>query len=71
MNSQNSVIIATVLMAVYNDENFVAQCIESILPQLTENIELLIVDDSSSDGSKEILESFSKTNAPIRIIRAC
>jgi len=69
MNPQNSVVTATVLMAVYNDEKFVAQCIESIVPQLTDNMELVIVDDCSSDRTKEILEFFSNADSRIRIIR--
>jgi glycosyltransferase involved in cell wall biosynthesis len=69
MNYQDSVMVATVLMAVYNDENFVAQSVESILSQLTAQIELLIIDDCSSDNSAEILQNFAQKDSRIRIIR--
>jgi glycosyltransferase involved in cell wall biosynthesis len=59
----------TVLMAVYNDEKFVAQAIESILPQLGNNAEFLIIDDCSTDSSPTILRCFADKNPHIRIIQ--
>lgn len=54
----------TVLMSVYNGEKFLQESIKSILEQTFKDFEFLIIDDGSSDGSKEIVQSF---NAP-RII---
>src|SRR6266705_845891 len=48
----------TVLMAVYNAENYLRQAIESILSQSFEEFELLINDDGSTDHSAEIIQSF-------------
>lgn len=60
---------ATVLMAVYNDELFIEQALESIDKQLTNDMELLIIDDHSSDSSVEILKAL-KNKAPwLRIVR--
>jgi glycosyltransferase involved in cell wall biosynthesis len=56
-------------MAVYNDEKFVAQAIESILPQLGNNAEFLIIDDCSTDSSPTILRCFADKNPHIRIIQ--
>jgi len=48
----------TVLMPVYNGEKYVAQAIESILSQSFKKFEFLIIDDGSTDSSREIVLSF-------------
>jgi glycosyltransferase involved in cell wall biosynthesis len=48
----------TVLMAVYNAENYLRQAIESILSQSFEEFELLIHDDGSTDHSAMIIQSY-------------
>jgi glycosyltransferase involved in cell wall biosynthesis len=48
----------SVLMAVYNAENYLRQAIESILGQSFEDFELLINDDGSTDRSVEIIQSY-------------
>lgn len=48
----------TVLMAVYNAENYLRQAIESILSQSFDDFELLIHDDGSKDRSAEIIQSY-------------
>lgn len=66
---ENNSLTATVLMSVYNDEVFVEEAIKSILPQLTNDIELLIIDDSSTDRSSKILQDFESQYLQIRLIR--
>ena len=46
------------LMSVYNGEEYVAETIESILAQTYADFEFIIVNDGSTDGTKEIIESF-------------
>jgi hypothetical protein len=48
----------TVMMAVYNAENYLRQAIESILSQSFDDFELLIHDDGSTDHSAEIIQSY-------------
>lgn len=60
---------ATVLMAVYNDRFFIQKALDSIVQQLSPDMELLIIDDFSSDGSEDIINNISSTNSQIRIIR--
>ena len=55
-----------ILMATYNGASFVAEQIESIFSQDYANIHLIIRDDGSTDGTREILQSFEKKN-PSRI----
>lgn len=48
----------SVIMPVYNKALYVKEAIKSILNQTYNNFELIIVDDCSTDGSKEIIEQF-------------
>src|SRR5262245_55227910 len=48
----------TVVIPVYNREKYVAAAIESILAQTFSNFELLVIDDGSTDGSREVIQSF-------------
>ena len=46
----------SVCMATYNGQKYIKEQIDSILPQLSENDELVISDDHSTDGTTEIIE---------------
>ena len=48
----------SVVMLVYNSELFLKEAVESILKQTFSNLELIIIDDGSSDSSHKIIESF-------------
>lgn len=63
----SSAVKVAVVMPVYNCEAYVAEAVESILGQTFEGFELLVVDDGSSDGSSDIVGSFSDPR--IRIVR--
>lgn len=52
--------LVSILIPVYNAENYVAEAIESALNQTYKNIEIIIVDDGSTDKSWEIIESYRK-----------
>jgi glycosyltransferase involved in cell wall biosynthesis len=65
----NTILTATVLMAVYNDEIFLEQALESILQQLTDDMELLVIDDHSSDRSWKILQDIECKHPRVRVIR--
>lgn len=45
----------TVIVPVYNVANYVSQCVESILAQSYKNLDIILVDDGSTDGSGAIL----------------
>ena len=56
----------TVIMPVYNRERYLGEAIESILGQTLADFELLIIDDGSTDGSREIARAY--TDARIRLV---
>ena len=55
-------------MAVFNGQKYVEEAIRSILAQSFKNFEFIIVDDGSTDGTKEILIDWAKKDARIKII---
>ena len=59
----------TVVMPVYNTEDYVAKAIQSILDQTFGDFEFLIIDNGSTDGSGQIIDRFAAQDPRIRVIR--
>ena len=51
--------LVSVVIPVYNSEKFLEECLDSILTQTYQNIEIIVVDDGSTDSSPDILERYS------------
>ena len=56
----------SVIMPSYNSEKYIARAVNSLLAQSFEDFELLIVDDSSKDKSREIIRDFAARDARVR-----
>ena len=54
----NNNIKASILIANYNNEKYLEECLNSILCQTYKNIEIIVLDDSSTDNSQHVLEKF-------------
>ncbi|AMB97019.1 glycosyltransferase [Aerococcus urinaeequi] len=54
--------LVSIVMPVYNVENYLEEALDSIFLQTYKNIELIAVNDGSTDNSKEILERFIQNN---------
>lgn len=59
----------SVIIPVYNAEKYLTECMESILSQTYKHMEIICVDDGSTDGSAEIIRRFQKKDARIKLIR--
>jgi len=51
--------LVSVVIPVYNSEKFLEECLDSILTQTYQNIEIIAIDDGSTDSSPDILERYS------------
>lgn len=60
--------MVSVVLPVYNGELFLAQAIESVLQQSYKEWELVIVDDCSTDNTPQIIDSYRKKDARIKVI---
>lgn len=49
----------SVIIPVYNASNYLEKCVNSVLEQTYSNLEILLIDDGSTDGSSEICDAFS------------
>ena len=58
----------SVIVPVYNVKSYLRQCIESILMQSCTDMELLLVDDGSTDGSGTICDEYSKKDIRVKVI---
>lgn len=58
----------TIIVPVYNGEKYLAKCLESITAQNYMNLEIIIVNDGSSDSSLEIIKRFQMKDDRIRLI---
>ena len=57
----------SILIPVYNVENYLEQCLNSVLNQKYRNFEIILINDGSSDSSGEICESFAVKDNRIRL----
>ncbi|MBU9695525.1 glycosyltransferase family 2 protein [Limosilactobacillus portuensis] len=57
----------SVIVSVYNTEQYLAQCIQSILKQTYQNLELILVDDGSTDRSLAICTHYQELDSRVRV----
>lgn len=58
----------SIIIPIYNAEKYLVQCLESVLSQTLLEIEVICVNDGSSDSSKSIIEHYAKLDSRIRAI---
>lgn len=58
----------SIVVAVYNAEKTLKKCVESLLNQTYNNIEIILVNDCSKDNSLDICTEYSKTNDNVKVI---
>ena len=58
----------SIIVPVYNAENTISRCIESILNQEYSDFELLLVNDGSTDGSGAVCDAYAARDARVRVI---
>lgn len=67
MLKQSEMPLVSVVMPVYNVEDFLEQSLDSLLQQKVKNIEIVAVDDGSTDTSLEILQKYAAKDSRVKV----
>ncbi|MDO4773789.1 MAG: glycosyltransferase [Candidatus Saccharibacteria bacterium] len=60
--------LVSLLVAIYNVERYLTTCLESLIHQTYDNIEIILVNDGSTDASGDIADAYAKKDPRIRVI---
>ncbi|MDD8018424.1 MAG: glycosyltransferase family 2 protein [Bacteroidota bacterium] len=61
--------ILSICIATYNRGDYIGETLDSIIPQLTEEIELLVVDGASTDNTEKVMQDYLKKSNRLRYVR--
>ncbi len=61
--------IVSVIMPVYNGHDYLSQCLDSVVNQTLQDIEIICVDDGSADDSVDILKKYAEKDSRIKVIQ--
>lgn len=59
---------ASIIIPIYNVENYLERCVESVLAQTCQSIEIILVDDGSPDNCPEICDKYAEKYSQIQVI---
>lgn len=60
--------LISVIIPIYNVRKYISRCINSVIGQSYSQIEIILVDDGSTDGSSAVCDKFAKKDSRIRVI---
>lgn len=63
----NKSVKVSVVIPIYNTENYLSGCVDSVLKQTYNNIEVLLIDDGSKDNSLRIAKNYAAIDSRIRV----
>lgn len=63
--------LISVIVPVYRVENYINNCIDSIINQTYSNLEIILVDDGSPDNSGKICDEYAEKDTRIKVIHKC
>lgn len=58
----------SVVVPVYNAEKFLGKCVDSLLAQQYENVEIILVEDGSKDNSAKVCDEYAKKSDKVKVI---
>ena len=68
MNNNAGAKWVSVIVAAYNIEQYLSRCLDSLLAQTYGLLEIIVVDDGSTDGTPEICDRYARENENIKVI---
>ncbi len=60
--------LISIIIPIYNVENYLEKCLDSVIKQTYDNIEIILIDDGSEDKSKQICDNYVKLDSRIKVI---
>ena len=61
-------VVCTVLVAAYNAERYIGECLDSLVAQTQPGMEMIVIDDASEDGTADIVRSYVVRHSNISLI---
>jgi len=69
VNQDNAQIpCVSIIVPVYNTERYLRQCVDSLLYQTLKNIEIILIDDGSTDNSPAMCDAYAEQDKRVRVI---
>lgn len=68
MESKKNNVKVSVVIPVYNVEEYIGECVESVLKQSLKELEIICFDDASMDNSLKIIEEYAKNDSRVKVI---
>lgn len=65
---RRAVVTLSVIVPVYNAKKYLAECLESIIAQTYSDMEIIVIDDGSTDGSAEICDRYARADSRVHVI---
>lgn len=60
--------IFSIIVPCYNVRNYLQKCVDSLISQIYHNIEIILVDDGSTDGTSDICDEYANKDSRIKVI---
>ena len=67
-NSKSTTGLVSVVVPVYNVEKYLRTCVDSVLGQSFQGLEVILVDDGSTDDCPQICDDYARQNSCVRVI---
>ncbi len=60
--------LLSIIIPIFNSQNFLKRCVDSVLSQTYKNFELILVNDGSTDDSKRICDEYQQNDSRVKVI---
>ena len=60
--------LISIIIPIYNVEKYMEKCLNSVVNQTYNNIEIILIDDGSKDKSREICDNYAKKDNRIKVV---